>query len=657
MDLKHVCEAKDDNSYEESSSVLLASSDASRHKVERIEEKGTAVVEGIKSNNLVKKHEVVSHDSSSGLDGNETASDDASSSTPFTMKTIDDLEQIPKDNFHRYCYRHNPDVTCNKLPDEIKMKSIQELLDKLPAKTQDAISRVWSGFSAVPVQHRNLVLQGLLTQCCFPQLSFISQEVSNLIRIDFIATLPMEVSLKILCYLDCRSLCNAAQVSRKWKTLADDNRVWHHMCEQHIDRKCPNCGWGLPLMLMKRAREFPSEEIKPLKRRLEGALDAKDSSEVESELKKIKLNQEERLKVQKQLTKRPWKSIYSERYTLEKNWRKGIYSTQTLTGHTGGVTCLKFNRRYLMTGSSDRTVKLWKVDTGECLRTLTGHTGGVKTLVFDSQKLITGGLDSTIKVWNYHTGQCISTYRGHDDAVLSVDFSNKTIVSGSADQTIKVWHVDSRTCFTLRGHSGFVNCVKIHPASNTVFSASDDSFARMWDLENNQCLRVFGGVENNGHIRQVEYVIPFTYHDKLIEDELGETETLGTSASAASATAASATANESGDINKTPLPDNPNMPTHLLTSSLDNTIKIWEVQSGKCVRTQFGHIEGVSSISADTFRIISGAKDKLIKVWDLQDGKCLYTFSNSAPVNCVALSDAKFAAGLENGAVKLFRFD
>ena len=54
-------------------------------------------------------------------------------------------------------------------------------------------------------------------------------EVSSLIKIDFISTLPQEISLKILCYLDCRSLCNAAQVSRKWKSLADDDRVWHYV--------------------------------------------------------------------------------------------------------------------------------------------------------------------------------------------------------------------------------------------------------------------------------------------------------------------------------------------------------------------------------------------------------------------------------------------
>ncbi|KAL7665945.1 F-box domain-containing protein [[Candida] zeylanoides] len=501
--------------------------------------------------------------------------------TPFLVKHISDQTMIPKDNFHKYCYRHNPEVTCNKNTDEVKMKKIQKQLERLPNRDQEAISHVWSIFSAAPNQHRSLILQGLLSQCCFPQLSFVAQEVSQLIRIDFISTLPMEISLKILCYLDCKSLCNAAQVSRKWKSLADDDRVWHHMCEQHIDRKCPNCGWGLPLMHMKRAREFQSDD--------------------DHEHKRKKTSEAERA-----------------------------------------------------------------VDTGECIKTLTGHTKGVRSLVFDTQKLITAGLDSTIKVWNYHTGQCISTYRGHDDAVVSVDFCNKTIVSGSADHTVKVWHVDSRTCYTLRGHTDWVNSVKIHPSSNTVFSASDDTTIRMWDLENNQCLRVFGGIENNGHIGQVQCVIPLIYKDKMDFDQNGDSdndvvEELNSNPSTRSG---GVTTTHDGDaapttevINDTQLPDNPHYPTHLLSSSLDNTIKLWEVKSGKCIRTQFGHIEGVWSISSDTFRIISGAHDRLIKVWDLQSGKCLHTFGNSSSVTSVGLSDSRFCAGLENGKVKMYCFD
>lgn len=539
--------------------------------------------------------------------------------TPFLVKhlhqgaKVELAQSIPKDNFHRFCYRHNPEIVCNKQADARKMKLIQLELEALPSRDREAISHVWLIFSAAPHHHRSLILKGLLSQCCFPQLLMISQEVSQLIRIDFIATLPVEIALKILCFLDCKSLCSAAQVSRRWKELADDDRVWHHMCEQHIDRKCPNCGWGLPLMHMKRAREAADE--RGAKRR------------------------------------RPWKLVYSERFQLEKNWRNGTHAVREFHGHTDGVTCIQYNRKYLMLGLYDGTVKIWNAESGECLKTLAGHLKGVRALAFDVHKLITGGQDTTIKVWNYHTGQCILTYQGgHLDAVTSVDFSNKTIVSGSADCTVKVWHVDLRTCYTLRGHSEGVNCVKIHVPSNTVFSASDDTTVKMWDLKTNECLRVFGGIDSNGHVGQVERVIPFVYTGSdLVEDN---PELDGESGPARARPALA-----QADTNATQLRSDGCYPTHILTSSLDNTIKIWDVQLGKCIRTQFGHIEGVWSISADTFRVVSGAHDRLVKVWDLQDGKCVHTFGHNASVCCVALSSSSLVAGLENGNIKMYCFN
>lgn len=554
--------------------------------------------------------------------------------TPFLTKHIGDVSQLPDDSYHKYCYRHNPDIHRNKKQDDNKMLNIQKQLEHLSPEDQQAITHVWSIFSAAPSQQRRLVLQGILSQCCFPTLSFINSEVSSLIKIDFISVLPVEISLKILCYLDCASLCNAAQVCKKWKSLADDDRVWHHMCEQHIDRKCPNCGWGLPLMHMKRAREEYDQYHESKKRKIEEMENGKTINEPAIEPKK-----------------RPWKSVYSERYKVEKNWRKGLYVCKEFTGHTDGITCLQFNTKYLISGSYDATIKIWDIQTKECIRTLVGHTKGIRSLVFDNQKLISCGLDSTIKVWNYHTGQCISTYRGHEDAVVSVDFLDKTIVSGSADHTVKVWHVDSRTCYTLRGHTDWVSSVKIHPQSNTAYSASDDTTIKMWDLKTHKCLKTFGGIENNGHVGQVQCVIPITYSDKL----MGYDTTNGNSDSEAEI---------EDQENIQPLEDiingdvkQKNYPTHLITSSLDNTIKIWDVKTGKCIRTQFGHIEGVWSISADNFRIVSGAHDRMIKVWDLQNGKCLNTWCGESSVSCVGLSDSKFAAGCENGKVKLFCFD
>ncbi|KGK35352.1 hypothetical protein JL09_g5498, partial [Pichia kudriavzevii] len=100
-----------------------------------------------------------------------------------------------------------------------------------------------------------------------------------------------------------------------------------------------------------------------------------------------------------------------------------------------------------------------------------------------------------------------------------------------------------------------------------------------------------------------------------------------------------------------------NLPNYILTASLDNTIKLWDVKTGKCVRTQFGHIEGVWSISADTFRIVSGSHDKSIKIWDLQNGQCMHTLTNASSVTCVGLGDSRIVCGLENGEVKMYCFD
>ena len=103
-----------------------------------------------------------------------------------------------------------------------------------------------------------------VVQCCFikyahashfsSQLSHLSDSLNEIIRIDPFSLLPREVNLRILGYLDAISLGRAAQVSKSWKALADDDLLWRRMCGQHIDRKCEKCGWGLPLLERRRLK-------------------------------------------------------------------------------------------------------------------------------------------------------------------------------------------------------------------------------------------------------------------------------------------------------------------------------------------------------------------------------------------------------------------
>ncbi|CAI4412381.1 CCQ_1a_G0026330.mRNA.1.CDS.1 [Saccharomyces cerevisiae] len=555
------------------------------------------------------------------------------------------VQPLPEYNFTKFCYRHNPDIqfspthtACYK-QDLKRTQEINANIAKLPLQEQSDIHHIISKYSNSNDKIRKLILDGILSRSCFPQLSYISSLVTHMIKIDFISILPQELSLKILSYLDCQSLCNATRVCRKWQKLADDDRVWYHMCEQHIDRKCPNCGWGLPLLHMKRARIQ------------QNSTGSSSNADIQTQ------------------TTRPWKVIYRERFKVESNWRKGHCRIQEFKGHMDGVLTLQFNYRLLFTGSYDSTIGIWDLFTGKLIRRLSGHSDGVKTLYFDDRKLITGSLDKTIRVWNYITGECISTYRGHSDSVLSVDSYQKVIVSGSADKTVKVWHVESRTCYTLRGHTEWVNCVKLHPKSFSCFSCSDDTTIRMWDIRTNSCLKVF-----RGHVGQVQKIIPLTIKD---------VENLATdNTSDGSSPQDDPTMTDGADESDTPsneqetvLDENIPYPTHLLSCGLDNTIKLWDVKTGKCIRTQFGHVEGVWDIAADNFRIISGSHDGSIKVWDLQSGKCMHTFNGRrlqretqhtqtqslgdkvAPIACVCIGDSECFSGDEFGCVKMYKFD
>ena len=83
----------------------------------------------------------------------------------------------------------------------------------------------------------------------------------------------------------------------------------------------------------------------------------------------------------------------------------------TLEGHTDSVTSVAFNHdgTKIVSGSEDKTIRVWNVDTGECILTLKGHTDYVKSVAFnhDGTKIVSGSDDKTIRVWNVDTGECI----------------------------------------------------------------------------------------------------------------------------------------------------------------------------------------------------------------------------------------------------------
>ncbi|PWN44786.1 WD40 repeat-like protein [Ceraceosorus guamensis] len=542
----------------------------------------------------------------------------------------------------RLCVRHQ------RMADEPTTAKLQKSIESLPLADQQAVNTVWTLFSSSPASRRALILQGLLTMCCFSQLSLLSSELALAIRIDPFSLFPREISLKVLGYVDAMSLGRAAQVSRTWRALADDDLLWRNMCEQHIERKCEKCGWGLPLLSERRRRAKPSTPLTitpsgdaatgvpsptngngTLKRSITAAKNAAaqerharadsnagsaapspsvqyasiDSEEAaagsssNAEAGSSSTRPSKRPRLTSEATSasaesaaaaaatalitpphsaalshatRPWKSVYCERLAIERNWRKGRYTSRVLRGHKDGIMCLQFSDHLahpqfpvLITGSYDRTARVWNLDTGAELRVLRGHSRGVRCLQFDEAKLITGSMDRTLKIWNWRTGSCIRTLEGHTEGIICLNFNEDTLASGSADSNIKIWNFKNGECYTLRGHTDWVNSVLLWsgPASggshatktnsaaggaptnwndgelradgerstsagasasaaSFVFSASDDGTIRLWDLELRECL-----LNLDGHVAQVQSIklvmLPHDVVDKLAQGEGG----------------------------------------------------------------------------------------------------------------------------------------
>jgi len=518
----------------------------------------------------------------------------------------------------KFCYRHRPDLKCRRQANEPSMDQLQNELASLSQSDQQAISHVWSLFSAAPAKHRNMMLQGILTQCCFPQLSFISANVRDLIKIDFLSALPAELGFKILCYLDTTSLCKAAQVSQRWRSLADDDVVWHKMCEQHIDRKCTKCGWGLPLLERKRLRtekrqiqlrasgrgmnqwspaltpvsEEPeatgsishpaghaiagSSATAGMKRTAEPVTNSPDLSKRQRTRLLQDGEQADGCLLQK---RRPWKDVYKDRFKVGTAWKYGRCSTRVFKGHTNGVMCLQFDDNNLITGSYDSTVKVWDLNTGDEIRTLTGHESGIRCLQFDDNKLMTGSLDGTVRLWNWRTGECLRIFNAHSEGVITLHFTDRYVGSGSMDKTIRVWDSETKQTFLLRGHKDWVNSVKIDEASRTLFSASDDLTVRLWDLDSRKCIKIF-----EGHVGQVQQVLPMPPEFELDEQSLLASDKDDDTSSVASVTEAAQLL--TSHRRESPVPatcfwpndsERPSPPRYMLTGALDSTIRLWDV--------------------------------------------------------------------------------
>jgi WD40 repeat protein len=237
-------------------------------------------------------------------------------------------------------------------------------------------------------------------------------------------------------------------------------------------------------------------------------------------------------------------------------------------GHAGATSAMALSPdgRLVLTGGSDKTMKLWDAATGQELRSFIGHQGSVDAVAFspDGRLALSGADDNTLRLWDVITGKELKSFVGHRSSIKSIAFSSngQFAVSGSWDKTVKLWDIaGAKLLRSFDDHREHIEAVAFSPDRLTILSAGADKTAKLWDVSTGALLRSF-----DTHRDSVE-AVAFS-------------------------------------------PDG----RRVLTGSKDDTMKLWDAATGKELRS-FQHGGDVTSIavSADGRTAVAGTSyDRII---------------------------------------------
>jgi WD40 repeat protein len=250
-----------------------------------------------------------------------------------------------------------------------------------------------------------------------------------------------------------------------------------------------------------------------------------------------------------------------------------------LGGHTDTVWSVAFgpDGRRIVSGSKDKTLRLWNADTGQPVGApLTGHTAPVNSVAFspDGHRIVSGSRDDTLRLWSPDTGQPVGApLTGHTAPVNSVAFSSDghRIVSGSDDKTLRLWNADTGQPVgaPLTGHTAPVNSVAFSPDGHHIVSGSRDDTLRLWNADTGQPIEP-----------------PLTGHTDSVRSVAFS-------------------------------PDG----QRIVSGSYDGTVRIWDTgRRQQVVKNLTGHAGRVYAVvfSPDGRYVASGGEDGTIRIYDSQ---------------------------------------
>ena len=295
---------------------------------------------------------------------------------------------------------------------------------------------------------------------------------------------------------------------------------------------------------------------------------------------------------------------------------------RSFEGLTGGVCSAAFspNGKYILSGSSDASLKLWDTDSGQFLRSFEGHTDRVNAVAFspNGKQILSGSADASLKLWDTDSGQLLRSFEGHTEIVNAVAFSpdGRQILSGSDDASLKLWDTDSgQILYSYKNEEYLrITSVAFSPDGQIVVAGSGDRNPKsnltitieLWDRHTGQHLHSLLG--HTGTIFAIvfpddENRIFSVSEDKTIKSWDKNTGQLIHSLKW-----------HASDSVKTAVfsPDG----KFIISGSWDNAIHLYSSNTGRLIHSMEGHTDSIYAVnfSTDMQLILSGSWDGTVKI-------------------------------------------